>query len=139
MYPSVPILDRGAENKSVYVMSSVRTEEPNLVFHYSSGGRTYVAYERRPLISIVQTAGKTSVHVIFLTFSDVAAKAGPAVFVLERHDISSLYMPLASTSPTVKVKLTGVEPIDVGLNVQTPLKQGDILEAYAHQLTVAVK
>jgi len=142
MYPSTPILDRGVESKDVYVASANQVEEPNLVFHYSSGGRTYVAYHRQPLVSIVQTAGKTSIHIIFVTFKDVAVKAGPAVFVLEGHDTSSLHMPLASKSPTVNlVLLKGLVQFtaNVGANVPNALKQGDILEVYAHQMTIAAR
>jgi len=145
MYPSIPILDRGTENKTSepYIVSSIQTDEPNLVFHYSSIGRTYVAYYRQPLVSIVRTSGKVSIHVTFLTFRQVALKAGTAAFVLESDDISSFYMPLASATPTVSVVLRGANEIQVNVGNQLPpgdfLGQGDILEVYAHQLTVAVR
>jgi hypothetical protein len=146
MYPSVPILDRGTENKTsdAYIVSSLRSDEPNLVYHYSTLGRTYVEYLRQPLVSIVRTAGKVSVHVIFLTFSQVALKTGPATFVLDGDAISSFYIILASQQPTVTLNLKqGTNPIQVNIGNQLSqgdyLQQGNILEVFAHQLTVTVR
>lgn len=156
-YPPTPILDRGTEVKTVYVVSPTLTEDANLVFHYSELGRTFVAYDRRPIVSIARTGGtgsmpgKVSVHVIFTTFNQVgeaairvALKSGPATFVLERDDISSFYMPLSSATPTVEIVLQSVlgdETVDIGDHLEAGdlIKQGDLLEIYVHQLTVAVR
>lgn len=145
-YPSVPILDRGAEIKTAYIVSPVQVDDASLVFHYSELGRTYVAYDRRVIISIARTAGKdsmpgkVSVHIIFVTFRQVAAKSGPATFILENDDISSFYMPLSSAMPNVEIVM-GEVTIRVGdyLGTGDSIKQGDLLEVYAHQLTVAVR
>ncbi len=150
MYPSVPILDRGTENKTsdAYILSPVRTDDSNLVYHYSALGRTYVEYLRQPLVSIVRTAGKVSIHVIFLTFlPQVAVKTGPATFVLDNDAISSYYFVLTGSPPTVTLILSsqaqGAQPIQVDIGKQLSggdyLQPGDILEVYAHQLTVAVR